>query len=156
MMESVLLSTSTSFLRTLGWQSCQQRLLSVKQFPHLHCSGQGLCLERHNTRMKLAQVLSLLWCNARVSPMVAVPCVRIPQLSGSWVQAKITIRLLPWWCVTKVFSYQLILHSDSFHHPKVLGMAQQNVAGGSASSFLHCHRADIPALFQAVFSHAFK
>lgn len=146
MVENVLVSSSTTSLRSLRWQSCHHRLLAVKQFPHLHYSGQGLCLERHNTRTKLAQVLSLLWCNSTVSPMVAVLCVCIPQLSGSWVQAKIIMCLLPWWCVTKVFSYQLILHSNSCHHPKMLGMAQQSVAVGSASSSLHCHGADILAL----------
>lgn len=115
---------------------CQHRLLSAKQFLHMHRSRRGLCSERHNTGMKLAQVRSLLWCNFCVSPTVAALSACIPQLSSSWVQARIRICLPSGWHVTKVLSYQLILHSNSCHHPKALGTVLQSFAGGSASSLL--------------------
>lgn len=115
---------------------CQRRHLSAHQFLHVHHSGRGLCSERHNTGMKPAQVPSLLWCNSRVSPMVAALSACIPQLSRSWAQARISICLPSGWRVTKALSYQLILRSNSCHHPKALGMALQSFAGGSASSSL--------------------
>lgn len=135
---------------------CQHRLLSAKQFLHMHRSGRGLCSERHNTGMKLAQVRSLLWCNFCVSPTVAALSACIPQLSSSWVQARIRICLPSGWRVTKVLSYQLILHSFLSPSQGAWHGAAELCWGKRKQLALCCHGADITALCQAVFSHAFK